>query len=94
MRFVTIELNSGYVWWVGDADDAVDACNRSDAETGNLHPGKWERISASEIRSTAGGYAVHSVPDGYEVYDGRDQSAIDAAKAMPLAGYFRRIAED
>jgi len=88
-RFATIELNSGYVWWVGDADDEIDACRKSDAEGQNEPEGEYRRIMASEINSTAGGYAAHEVPKGFYLTDGQDQHQISAVTAQPLVGYYR-----
>lgn len=88
-RFATIELNSGYVWWVGDAADEADACRKSDAEGGGQTEGQYRRIMSSEINSTAGGYAVHEVPAGFYLTDGQDKNQISAVTAQPLVGYYR-----
>lgn len=89
-RFATIELNSGYVWWAGEADSASDACVMSHAVQGGYHSTEWEGISRSEINSTAGGYAVYEIPETLAVDDGQDADTIEAVTACPLAGYFRR----
>ena len=90
-RFATIELNSGFVWWIGDADDALQACQRSDVDTGCTdQPGEFIATSLSEIKSTEGGYAVYPVPADYDVQDGQDQEAIDVTAAHRLASYYRR----
>lgn len=94
-RFALIELNSGFVWWVGDADGAIQACQRSDDDTGNTNrAGEFQPISRGEISSTAGGYAVHLAPAGFDVQDGQDPDAITLTDALPLAGYYRRAAEE
>lgn len=92
--FATIELNSGYVWWVGAADDAADACARSDAETGGEYGRKFDQISRSEINSSAGGYAVYEVPAGFDVTDGQNEEQIAAVEAQRLVGYFRAVSEE
>lgn len=88
-RFATLELNSGYVWWVGDAADEADACRKSDAE-GQYEPeGEYRRITSSEINNTDSGYAVYEAPAGVDVSDGQDEAEIAAVSALPLAGYYR-----
>ena len=84
-RFATIDLNSGFVWWIGDAEDPADACARSHAETGNT------QAEFVECRGTDGAtYAVHEVPAGFDVEDGQQADAIAATEAHPFAGYFRQ----
>ena len=53
MRYATIELNSGYVWWVGEAADPIDACRKSDAESKEDKSGTYRRISRSELSRAA-----------------------------------------
>ncbi len=93
-RFATIELNSGYVWWAGEAASPTDACIMSHAVQGGHHSTEWDPISRSEINSTAGGYAVHTIPESLMVDDGQDADTIEAVAACPLAGYFRRSSAD
>lgn len=88
-RFATIELNSGYVWWVGDAADEIDACLQSDAEGQAQIEGEYRRITASEINNTDGGYAVYEAPAGFDVNNGQDEDEIAAVSALPLVGYYR-----
>ena len=88
-KFATIDLNSGFVWWVGEAESAVEACHKSDAENGNQPDGAYVEISVSEAKSTAGGYAVYEVPADFDVSDGQNEEEIAAACSHPLIGYFR-----
>lgn len=85
-RFATIDLASGFVWWVGDAEDPADACARSHAETGNT-PAEFVACTRTDGAAT---YAVHEVPAGFDVEDGQQAAAIAATEAHPLAGYFRQ----
>lgn len=87
-RFATIEINSGYVWWVGDAVDEIDACRKSDAEGQSQVEGEYRRITASESSNTDGGYVVYEAPAGFDVNDGQDEDEIAAVSALPLAGYY------
>lgn len=84
-RFATIDLHSGFVWWVGHADSAANACARSHADTGNTPADFVECFS----RDAGAVYAVHEVPEAFDVDDGQDADAINATQAHPLAGYFR-----
>lgn len=89
-KFATLDMNTGFVWWVGHADSAADACARSHAETGNNTAEFVECVS----RDADAVYAVYEVPEGFDVGDGRDAHAINAAQAYPLAGYFRLVVLD
>lgn len=85
-RFATIDLASGFVWWVGEADSAADACARSHAETGNT-PAEFVSCRGSDGVAT---YAVHQVPAGFDVADGQDAGAIAATQAYFRVGFFRK----
>jgi hypothetical protein len=87
-KFATIELYTGYVWWVGEADDALDACHQSHAESGN-DPLDFEEVYESETNDTAGGYAVYEVPADFDVTDGQDANQIAATESHCLVGFFR-----
>lgn len=85
-KFATIDMNTGFVWWVGHADCAADACARSHAETSHTPAEFVECVS----RDADAVYAVYEVPEGFDVDDGRSAHAINAAQAYPLVGHFRR----
>jgi hypothetical protein len=87
MRFATIDLYSGYVRWVGEASNAIDACHRSDEVSGNTRAGEFERIAAGDASST--GYAVYEVPADFEVNDGQNADEIAATTAQRLVGFYR-----
>lgn len=89
-RFATIEMNTGYVWWVGQADSAADACTRSHESTSNTLAKFAECLS----RDADAAYAVYEVPEGFDVDDGRHADDINATQAHPLAGYFRNDSPD
>lgn len=82
MSFATIDMNSGFVWWVGSADTPAEACARSHAAAD--HTAEFVECSSSNAL-----YAVYEVPDGFAVDDGQDADAIKATQSHPFAGYFR-----
>lgn len=84
-RYATIDLHSGFVWWIGEADSAADACARSHADTGNT-PSEFVECASADAPAV---YAVHEVPAGFDVCDGQDADAINATQANPFSGYFR-----
>jgi len=90
-RFAVLESNSGFVWGVVDADCPLAACSAVDEDAGCHHDeaGIYETVSLGELRTTRGGiYDVRSAPEGFDVQDGQDRSAIDAVEALPRAGVF------
>lgn len=84
-RFATVDLNTGFVWWVGDAADPADACARSHADTGNA-PAEFVECASADALAV---YAVHEVPAGFDVFDGREADEIVATQAHLLVGHFR-----
>lgn len=90
-NFALIDLNSGFVWWVGQADSAADACMRADADIDQPR-GEYHAVTRSEINSTAGGYSVKLAPAGFDVQDGQNAAEIAAVDALPLAGFYRLAA--
>lgn len=84
-RYATIDLNSGYVWWVGDAESPEQACELSDME-GLDEPRQFVEVNRSQIdRAT---YAVYAVPADFTVTDGEGPEQISAVQAWPLVGLF------
>jgi hypothetical protein len=92
-HYATIDLSSGYIWWVGKASTPEQACSISTAEPGGDAGVIYERISASE-RGNGSGYAVHEVPADFVCDNGQDAEQISAVKAMPLAGYYNVAATE
>ena len=88
-RFAIIESNSGYVWGVVDAEDALSACSAVDSQSGcECGTGQYEPVSVSELRSTRGVYDVRFAPAGFAVNDGQNADEIASVDAMPRAGVF------
>lgn len=92
MRFAIIESNSGFVWGVVSADDALAACYVMDAEIGGRpDDGAYEAVSVGELRTTRGVYDVRVAPADFDVQDGQDPGAIAAVEALPRAGIYRWV---
>lgn len=89
-RFATIELNSGYVWWVGHADSPEDACTQAD-EVSGLEPRHHVEISRATMLDGHGGYAVYIVPEALDIDDGQAGDVIRAVRVHNLVGYYRAI---
>jgi len=92
-KFALIELNSGFVWWVGDSNTCAGACERADRELGSIDR-KYSKISQGDVRSGAGGFAVYAAPEGFDVGDGQHPADIAAVEALPLQGFFRAVPDD
>lgn len=89
-RYAIIEHESGYIWWVGDAADPIDACRKCDRD--NLLPAddyKYQEISRPAPALFCTLYHVHAAPDGYDVDDGQNAAAIRAVRTLPLAAHIR-----
>ena len=84
-RYAMIDLNSGYLFSVQDADTPLDAVDATDRETGS-DPQTYEEVSVSQVGGRSG-YAVYTVDDDYTCDDGQDQGAIDyvTGRAEPIA---------
>ncbi|MDE3011036.1 MAG: hypothetical protein KGI67_09125 [Pseudomonadota bacterium] len=92
-KFAVIEQLTGYMWWIGDARDPIDACKNADLHSPMAAPveaREFEQIDGSRIGSQSA-YAVYSVPAGLLVTDGADDVQIDAVTSPALVGYFRAI---
>jgi len=85
-RYVTVDTNSGYVWWVGDAESPEEACTKTDLET-NLEASVYEQTNTDH----ADGFFVYTAPANFDCADGRDQASIDAVSAFPRVGRFVKV---
>lgn len=87
--YAIIESNTGFVWAVVDADDALAACYAADRETGGRpEDGQYEPAPTSDLRSTRGVYDVREAPAGFDVDDGQDATEIERVQALPRAGIY------
>lgn len=89
-RYALIDLESGYVWHVCDAETPEAACTLATAETGGMAGVRYvptTRAGAGNYSSS--GYSVHIAPAGYDCRDGRDRDTIRQVWEMPSAGAFR-----
>lgn len=85
-RFALIDLDSGYVWGVYDADTPAAACQMSDRDN-KAAPRTYTDTYRSQI-SGKSGFAVHAAPAGFDINDGQNSDEIQAVSALPLIGYF------
>lgn len=92
-RFAILETNSGFVWGVVDAADAIEACRVMDADIGSRGR-TYSEGSVSDLRTTAGAYDVRIAPAGFDVDDGQDADAICAVDAMPRAAIILTTDDD
>jgi hypothetical protein len=84
-RFSTLGLNSGYVWWVGNADSPTQACEKSDSE-GRNEPRQFVEVTRSQ-RDRAD-YVVYAVPAQLTVTDGQDPEQIKCVESCAFMGFF------
>lgn len=87
-KFATIDTNSGYIWWAGEAADAIDACKKSDVE-GNNEAREFEEVPRSH-RANAN-YAVYQIADSLHIDDGQDKELIAAVEASKFVAYCAAI---
>ena len=83
-RYALIDADSGYVWWVGDAESPEAACTAATLETG----GDERTYQRVELRALGDGYRVYEAPAGFDVDDGQNRTAIERVEAMPFVGRY------
>lgn len=87
-RFVMIDSNSGYIWGVEDAADAVSACRTMDERIGECGRAYVEHGPRSnDARTTAGGYFVYSAAANFEADNGEDEEKIAIVERMPCVAF-------
>lgn len=92
MRYAILDTLSGYVWWVGTADDAVAACVAADEECGGRYVlGRYVETSEREARTSESVYDVREAPSGFDVDDGTDRDEISRVEELPRVGFFRFV---
>jgi hypothetical protein len=96
MRFAVIETYTGQIWGVVDAETAEAACAAVDQQTDPSARigGRYERVPASEARTTRCLYDVRVAPPGFELEDGSDEDVVAAVEALPRAGVYAWVEED
>ncbi len=93
-RYATIDLQSGYVWWVGEAKHNFHAVELSLKESGDDSP-DLEIVEVTYFDDLDSGFTVYKVPEEFDVRDGQDQAEIDATRQHDFAGRFEiRETED
>jgi hypothetical protein len=96
VRFAIIETYTGHVWGVVDAETAEAACAAVDQQTDPSARigGRYERVPASEARTTRCLYDVRVAPPGFELEDGPDEDVLAAVEALPRAGVYAWVGDD
>lgn len=91
-KYAAIELNTGFVWGVTSAATPEDACAaiQRDAD-GSRETATFEKISKSEINTSAGGFALYVADADFDVMDGQNPKEIEKTEALPLVGYYREV---
>lgn len=75
-NFAIIDNYSGFVWGVVEADDAISACAKLDADIGS-EPREYDcGINGDQ------GYIVYEAPAGFDVTDGQDEVEIERVASL------------
>jgi len=83
-RYAIIDLDSGYVWGVTNADTPEHACQRIDYTLGHeARSYDCHRPGSRAERWGKTGYRVHRVSGDFDVGDGRDRDMIEATESFP-----------
>ena len=91
-RLAALDLNSGLVCWVGDAGSGAEACKRSYEDVGaQLPPGGLREVAKQDVSANAAGFAVHQVPDDFDIEAFKAEDAVKLVRACPLVGYYQAL---
>jgi hypothetical protein len=85
-KYALLEHSSGQVWWMGEALSPADAASKCEHQTGLDHVAI---VPASMWSGEDWTYAVHELPDDFEVrgIDGTDANVIARVRACPVVNY-------
>ena len=75
-NFAIIDNFSGFVWGVVEADDAISACAKMDADISG-EPREYDYGLNGDQ-----GYIVFEAPAGFDVTDGQDEAEIERVSAL------------
>ena len=93
-RYALIDISSGAIFNVIDAETPEAAAWATDRELGN-EKRKYERVAhPSQFAANQTGYFVYEVPADFDCDDGIDKQQIEAVKAHPLVASLRSIKLD
>lgn len=90
-RYALIDLHSGYVAHVTDAESPQFACALALLEL-EMEPSEaceWHEVPLGEAAACSG-FAVHIAPAGFDVDDKQNAKEVAAVDAMPSAGCYIR----
>lgn len=95
-RFAILESNSGFVWAVVDAGDALAACTEGDRQAGCLRheQGRYESVYLGELRPGRGVFDVRIAPADFDVDNGQRTECIEAVAELPRAGLYAWVDAD
>lgn len=95
-RFALLNGHTGYVWWVGNAENAAAACMAADAEIGGRpYESRYEYEPASRAEAEMqNGYLVYSAPSDFDVEDGMSSAEIERVIALDYAGGYVPVRAD
>lgn len=89
--YATIDRHSGYVWWMGQAANALEAAERSTLETG----GDQCLYTTCTQDDAAASYDVHEVDEAtsrlVDEIGGQYAPAIAAVEACPYVATVRKL---
>lgn len=91
-RYAILESNTGYVWWVGEAESPLAACYAMSAEVGSQDRDDEDGAYEEAADRRAGDVLdVRLAPAGFDVRDGQDEDAIADVQALEPAGVFQWV---
>lgn len=95
-RYALIDNSSGFVWWVGDAADPINACELADKEidAGEALDRTYEETTKFGLATNESGYFVYEVGADFDVDDGQSRKSIAAVDAFPLVAVVRIGSKD
>jgi hypothetical protein len=93
-RYAVIEINSGYIWAIVNAETALEACAAADRAANSADRLDGHHYEVGYRGDSNCAYDVRIAPADFDEPDGQDQKAIDAVDAMPRAGLFALVADE
>lgn len=86
-RFALLDIETGYVVWIGDAPSPADACQAAAVSSGREVGTPIYTRRAHNARPDAG-YIAFKVPPLFAVDDGMDAESVARVMELELIGYY------